>query len=261
MEDLAPILMIASYLGFILFEALRPARAFPRMAWWKVKGFLFFVMMAVVSTVLPLAFDGFFRRYALLDLSGLGTVGGAVVGYVLFQLAAYWWHRLMHTAPFLWRWSHQMHHSAERLDVWSLAIFHPFDIAGFTMVSTLTLSLVLGVSPEAAALAGTYGLFASIFQHANIRTPRWLGYLIQRPESHGVHHQRGVHAYNYSDFPLWDVVFGTFRNPAVWKAEAGFYDGASKRVGAMLFGRDISTAAPGPIPARPASSSSSRAAA
>lgn len=246
MEDLAPLLMIGFYLGFIAYEAIRPARTFPRMRWWKVKGFLFFLMTTVVSAVLPLAFDGFFRRHALFDLSGLGTLGGAALGYILFQLAAYWWHRLMHTAPFLWRWTHQMHHSAERMDVWSLAIFHPFDIAGFTTLSTVTLSLVLGVSPGAAALAGAYGLFASILQHTNIRTPRWLGYLIQRPESHGVHHQRGVHAYNYSDFPLWDVLFGTFRNPAVWNAEAGFYDGASQRLGAMLLGRDISTPAPAP---------------
>ena len=38
---------------------------------------------------------------------------------------------------------------------------------------------------------------------ANVRTPQWLGYLVQRPESHSVHHQRGVHAYNYSDLPLF----------------------------------------------------------
>jgi sterol desaturase/sphingolipid hydroxylase (fatty acid hydroxylase superfamily) len=110
---------------------------------------------------------------------------------------------------------------------------------------------LLGVSPGAAALAGIYGLFASLFQHANIRTPRWLGYLIQRPEAHGVHHQRGVHAYNYSDLPLWDLVFGTFRNPAVWLEQGGFYDGGSKRTWAMLFGRDISTPESNPMVARP----------
>jgi sterol desaturase/sphingolipid hydroxylase (fatty acid hydroxylase superfamily) len=52
-----------------------------------------------------------------------------------------------------------------------------------------------------------------MFQHANLRTPRWLGYIIQRPESHGIHHERGLHAFNYADLPLWDMVFGTFRNP------------------------------------------------
>ena len=73
----------------------------------------------------------------------------------------------------------------------------------------------------------------------NIRTPRALGYFIQRPESHCVHHQRDLHAYNYSDFPLWDILMGTFRNPANWEGEAGFGDGAHVRYGAMFLGRDV----------------------
>ena len=79
-----------------------------------------------------------------------------------------------------------------------------------------------------------------MFQHANIHTPRWLGYVIQRPESHSVHHERGWHRSNYSDLPLWDIVFGTFENPPTFEGEAGFYDGASSRVLPMLFGRDVS---------------------
>jgi sterol desaturase/sphingolipid hydroxylase (fatty acid hydroxylase superfamily) len=51
-----------------------------------------------------------------------------------------------------------------------------------------------------------------VFQHANGDTPHGLGYLIQRPQSHAIHHQRGVHAFNYADLSLWDMVFGTFRN-------------------------------------------------
>ena len=54
-----------------------------------------------------------------------------------------------------------------------------------------------------------------------------------------MHHARGVHAFNYADFPLWDLVFGTFRNPRAFEAETGFWDGASKRVGKLLLGRDV----------------------
>src|SRR3546814_7488520 len=79
-----------------------------------------------------------------------------------------------------------------------------------------------------------------MFQHANIKTPHWLGYLIIRPESHTLHHQRGVHRHNYCDLPLWDMIFGTFRNPRYWEGEAGFYDGASRRIGAMLIGKERS---------------------
>ena len=54
---------------------------------------------------------------------------------------------------------------------------------------------------------------AELLYHWNVSTPAWLGYLIQRPESHCVHHQHGLHRYNYADLPVWDMLFGTFRNP------------------------------------------------
>ena len=78
------------------------------------------------------------------------------------------------------------------------------------------------------------------FQHANVRTPRWLGYLVQRPEMHTVHHARGIHHHNYADLPLIDLLFGTFRNPAGYEHATGFWHGASARVGDMLLLRDVS---------------------
>ena len=82
-------------------------------------------------------------------------------------------------------------------------------------------TLVLGLDPVAAALTGYIAAFYGYFQHMNIRTPRWLGYLIQRPEAHCIHHQRDVHAYNYGDLPVWDMLFGTFRNPASFEGAVG----------------------------------------
>jgi len=262
MEDIAPVLIIGFFLTFIAYEAIRPARRdLPRVSHWRLKGVLFFILTAVISSVLPFLWEGFVKKHALFHLASLGTIGGAIVGTLVFQFVGYWWHRAQHTSGFLWRWVHQMHHSAERVDIWGALLFHPFDVAAFAAFSSLVYSLLLGLSPPAAALAGIVGLFASFFQHANIRTPRWLGYLIQRPESHGVHHQRGVHGYNYSDLPLWDIAFGTFRNPAVWREQSGFYEGGSKRIGAMLIGRDISTPESNPMGARPALSKLERVAA
>ena len=81
--------------------------------------------------------------------------------------------------------------------------------------------------------------FFSIFQHANINTPVWLGYIIQRPESHTIHHAKGIHAYNYSDLPVFDMLFGTFRNPKGYDSETGFYEGASARILEMILFRDV----------------------
>ena len=47
------------------------------------------------------------------------------------------------------------------------------------------------MSVEAAVLATFFLTFNAMFQHANVNTPHWLGYLIQRPESHNIHHALG----------------------------------------------------------------------
>ena len=99
--------------------------------------------------------------------------------------------------------------------------------------------LVFGVSADAAIIINFAATFMGMFQHANIKTPLWVGYFIQRPESHSAHHERGVHARNYGDLPLFDMIFGTFHNPQSFDGQCGFFDGGSKRVGEMLIGREI----------------------
>jgi sterol desaturase/sphingolipid hydroxylase (fatty acid hydroxylase superfamily) len=99
--------------------------------------------------------------------------------------------------------------------------------------------LGFGITAEAAIAINVFTTFLGMLQHANIRTPHWLGYLIIRPESHAAHHERGVHAFNYCDLPLWDMVFGTFKNPRRFEGEAGFWDGASSKMGLMLIGKEL----------------------
>ena len=137
-----------------------------------------------------------------------------------------------------------MHHSAEKLDIPSAFYFSPMDMIGFTILGSLVFALIIGVDPTAATVIILGLNFLSIFQHANISTPQWLGYIIQRPEQHAVHHSRGVHAYNYSDFPVYDLIFGTFNNPKDFQGEYGFYDGASARVMDMMLFKDVDKTQP-----------------
>jgi sterol desaturase/sphingolipid hydroxylase (fatty acid hydroxylase superfamily) len=144
----------------------------------------------------------------------------------------------------LWRGFHQMHHSAERLDTFSAFWFSPLDMIGWTAVFSLSLALA-GLAPDAATLTVYIATFLSILGHTNVRTPHWLGWFIARPEMHSHHHERGVHARNYADLPVFDMLFGTYHNPREHAARQGFYDGASRRLLDMLRFRDVST----PVPA------------
>jgi sterol desaturase/sphingolipid hydroxylase (fatty acid hydroxylase superfamily) len=181
-------------------------------------------------------------QWSLVDGAALGTWDGALAGVLVYELLHYWYHRLAHQWDWLWRLGHQMHHSAESVDAFGAYYLHPLDAALFTTWAVIAFYPVLGLTPEAGAVASAFLAFNAAFQHANIRTPAWLGYIIQRPESHGIHHGRGIHRWNYADLPLWDMVFGTFRNPASAPREAGFYAGASAKLGRMLAFRDVSPA-------------------
>ena len=233
-------IVFAIYGGLMLLEAIFPARRLPHVKFWKLKGMLAFAFFFFLSSYLPLIWDAGLAKYQVFNLTGLGTILGAIAGILIYELGVYFWHRSMHYSDSLWKIFHQMHHSAERLDSYGAFYFSPMDMIGFTFLASLSLVLIAGFTPEATTLIILGTTFLSIFQHSNIRTPVWLGYIIQRPEAHALHHARGIHAYNYSDIPVFDMLFGTFKNPKRYEYEAGFYDGASAKVKDMLLFRDIS---------------------
>lgn len=233
--DMLGLLVPVTFVVMLAMERMRPAREFPTVRGWTAVGFVFLVMMATISTVVPLAIPAdWLARHRLVDGTGLGVIGGSLVGYLVVSFFNYVWHRATHTFPLLWRAFHQLHHAPQRVDMAGAVIFHPFDIGMYVLISTVTATFVLGLDPVAAALTGYIAAFYSFFQHWNVRTPHWLGYFIQRPEAHCVHHRRGLHGYNYGDLPIWDILLGTFRNPKTFRGEVGFDADAAGRVGAML---------------------------
>jgi len=237
--DPVSLTLFVMYGLLMLAEALRPARALPAVRGWRWRGLCAFLCFWLLSSYLPLIWNDSLQAHTLADLRSLGDWPGALLGLLLYQLGVYLWHRAMHASLLLWRSFHQWHHSAERLDCYGAFWFSPLDMLGWTALNSLTLIWLIGITPQAAVWVLYATTFFSIFQHTNIRTPRWLGYFVQRPESHSLHHQQGLHAGNYADLPLLDIVFGTFKNPRGFADRTGFYPGASTRLWDMLLMRDI----------------------
>lgn len=245
--DFFGLLVPVTYLAMLGIETLFPAREFPPIPYWRVKGLCFLIVQGLLATLTPLLIsEHWLAEHRLMNLESFGVIGGAVLGYAVVSLISYVWHRSAHTFPLMWRLFHQIHHSPQRIDMSGAALFHPLETLVFLLISIVTTTLVLGLDPIAAALTGYIAAFYGYFQHMNVRTPKWLGYLIQRPEAHCVHHQRDVHAYNYGDLPIWDILFGTFRNPASFEGSAGFDKPATDRLGAMLGFIDVNEPAAGP---------------
>ncbi len=231
--------MLAMFAALAIAERLFPGRSLPQVPGWRPRALAVFAVYVLFSSYLPLLWTDTLAPLQLLDLSGWPVWAAASLGLLVYELFAYAYHRGMHSLDAWFRISHQMHHSAERLDVYGAFWFSPLDIVGWTLVPSVALTL-LGLPPAAATVTILTITFLAIFQHANLRTPRWLGYIVQRPESHTVHHARGIHAKNYADLPLIDMLFGTFENPRRFEHATGFWHGASERVLDMLLGRDVS---------------------
>ena len=242
-EDVLALLLPATFVLFLVVERVFPARAQPPVRGWLARGLLFFLVTAALNAVLPALAMTWIGERSVFHLARLGTLGGAAVVILVSDPVGYWIHRGLHLSERAWRWTHQLHHSAERMDMSGAVFFHPFDILAQQVVPSVAIVAFLGVTPAAAAVGGFVGFLLGVSPHLNVRTPAWLGFVLQRPEMHAVHHGRGVHAYNYGVLALSDLVFGTWRNPPSFpEGEFGFWNGASRRLGAMLLGRDVGRA-------------------
>lgn len=202
--------------------------------YWRALGLLSLLIYLVIITYAPFLWDGLLGQHRIVAADELPFWAQVVGGFFVYELGVYLWHLMLHKVGWIWRFTHQMHHSAERVDIWGAFYFHPLDSLGWGLLGSLCLVWIFGLSAEAALVVNIATTIPAMFQHTNLRTPRWLGYIIQRPESHSVHHQRGVHAWNYGDIPLYDILFCTFNNPKDWQEEAGFHAGSSRKVGQML---------------------------
>ncbi|MCA9620568.1 MAG: sterol desaturase family protein [Myxococcales bacterium] len=148
-------------------------------------------------------------------LSAVPLWGQAVIAWVLGDLLLYGGHRLQHRVDWLWRF-HRLHHTAEEVD-W-LAAFREHPLDGLYTRALVNLpAILMGFSLSTiAGLIAFRGLWA-VFIHANVKLPVGpLKYLMGAPSLHRWHHdrERGGRVNFANLMPFWDVVFGTYYEPA-----------------------------------------------
>ncbi len=231
--------------AMLFVELVVTGRRWPAVPGWLPRAVFLNCVQAGMVFVTGWTWDRWFPEIRLWDASGLGTWVGAAIGYLVITFVYYWWHRARHEVPLLWRWLHQVHHSPQRIEVITSFYKHPLEILANGALSSFVLYVLVGVGPEAATLAVIATGIAELFYHWNVRTPYWLGFIVQRPESHCVHHKNGWHRSNYADLPLWDMLFGTFENPRRFDASCGFGAEREARLLDMLAGRDVNAGGSG----------------
>ena len=147
-------------------------------------------------------------------LSHLPLWAQALLFLVLSDFTQYWLHRMFHGGEF-WKY-HAIHHSSEELDWISAARFHPVNL----LLGTIGVDVILlmaGISPNVMLWVGPFNTFHSAFVHANLNwTLGPFKYVLATPVFHRWHHtvlEEGGNTNFAGTFPIWDILFGTFRMP------------------------------------------------
>ncbi|MAK62789.1 MAG: fatty acid hydroxylase [Ponticaulis sp.] len=198
----------------------RKARVKPRASRWLSNVSLLLASSLILRFAFPLAAVGF---AVWMEEQGLGLFNilpwpvwlEVLLAIILFDLAIWTQHVLMHYVPPLWAF-HRVHHTDEDLDASSGFRFHPGEML-LSFIWKLGVIWLFGPAALAVFLFEVLLNAASLFEHANIRLPKAadaaLRKLIVTPDMHRVHHS--VHpGETNSNFgfclSIWDRLFRTY---------------------------------------------------
>lgn len=236
------LLLIGVAAGLFVVERIWPARELPKVHnWWARVAFVNVIQLGLV-VLAGYSWDRWLQAVSIFQLrTHLGDVAQGFIAYFLSTFIYYWWHRWRHESAWFWRFCHQLHHSPARIELLTSFYKHPLEITINSILSAGIVYLLLGCSVQAGAIYTVLTALAEYFYHLNLRTPRWVGFLLQRPESHRIHHQYRHHTQNFADLPLWDWLFGTFHNPRpdAVPARCGYDEWREDRFDDILVFRDV----------------------
>ncbi len=196
-QHLSPDLVPGLFLLLLVLESLRPLRRLKRtrsrryLVNTALTGLGFITGVLVVrpaALVAALWTEG--RPIGILHLASLPLAVQVAAGVLLMDLTFYYWHRLNHTRPLLWRF-HNVHHADPDMDVSTSFRFHFGEVLYSTLFRLLQVALI-GVLPITYLVYELVFNCATMFHHSNLRLPvaweRRLNRVFVTPRMHGVHH-------------------------------------------------------------------------
>jgi sterol desaturase/sphingolipid hydroxylase (fatty acid hydroxylase superfamily) len=236
---LPTIITIFATIFFLLFERIKPGRMLPKIKNWYYMALMINVIQLIITLLTARLWIEIFGEISLFKIRNWQSeILQGFFGWLIGTFFFYWWHRVRHMKGF-WLIFHQLHHSPSRIEAVTSFYKHPIEILADAILSALILYPLLGCS-----LMGMfwYNCFAGIGEylyHSNIKTPKWFRYFIQTPELHSIHHQFGVHKYNFGDITIWDRIFGTYKDTTEFAERCGFPKDAEHKLKEMLLFKDV----------------------
>jgi sterol desaturase/sphingolipid hydroxylase (fatty acid hydroxylase superfamily) len=224
---------------FLSAERLVPGRQLPSSKGWYVRVIAINLCQICITLVTNKIWINLFGGISVFHLSSFQLpIFEGFIGWVVGTFFFYWWHRLRHVNGF-WQIFHQLHHSPTRIEALTSFYKHPVEILADSALSAVIVYVLLGCSLEGAFWFNFFAATGEYFYHSNLKSPRWLKYVIQTPELHSVHHQLDVHRHNFADLPLWDRLFGTYQDTDQFVEQCGFPNNNERKIWKILIFRDV----------------------
>ena len=224
---------------FFTLERVRPGRELPRSKGWYARSISINLVQLGVTLGIGRIWHEIYGSGSLLQLGNWNNpLLEGFVAWFVGTFIFYWWHRLRHANGF-WQVFHQIHHSPSRIEILTSFYKHPIEIAVGALLSAAVIFPLLGCSLMASFWYNFFAATGEFFYHGNYKSPKWLRYFIQTPELHSIHHQLDVHKYNFSDIPIWDRIFGTYKDTTEFTSRCGFPGCNEERIGEMLIFKDV----------------------
>jgi sterol desaturase/sphingolipid hydroxylase (fatty acid hydroxylase superfamily) len=234
------IFILSCFAVCFLIEKAFPGWKLPAVPSWTIRVLAINFAQLLIIVAAGFSWEKWLSVYSIFHLSAyMPNWAGGILAYFIATFIFYWWHRWRHTNDYLWRHFHQIHHSAQRIEVITSFYKHPLEMFVNSVIGSLLVYSLLGLNAEAGAIYTLCTALGEFFYHTNIKTPKWVGYIFQRPEMHRIHHEYEKHTSNYGDIVWWDMLFGTYSNPKEFKTSCGFDMDKELKLADMLKFKDV----------------------
>lgn len=225
--------------AFMILERVAPGRELPCSPGWYGRAVIIALFQVGITAATGRLWVYLSDRSSLFHLDALESpLLEGFVGWFIATFFFYWWHRVRHLNGW-WVLFHQVHHSPARIETITSFYKHPVEILADILLAVVVLCPLLGCSIDGVMWSAVFAATGEFFYHSNYKSPRWLKYFIQTPELHSLHHELDVHAGNYGDLPIWDRLFGTYRDADEFVPQCGFPHENERYLVRMLLFQDV----------------------
>jgi sterol desaturase/sphingolipid hydroxylase (fatty acid hydroxylase superfamily) len=176
---------------------------------------LFVFSFALGNVLLPVMPWMEMNRIGVLYFFGLPIWLLSLLGFLLYDLSDYLFHRLSHEVRWLWL-LHAVHHSDNAMDVSTHVRAHPLHFLTAIIWKTVA-ATAIGVPYWVVILRELLAMPVVQLHHSSVHWPERLDRLLRKivvtPNMHRVHHspERRYTDSNYGSLlPWWDKLLGTY---------------------------------------------------